>query len=375
MVRRMVQHISDSIKIAGQLVDRATLTGLQNASQKSGVSFQYLVAKAAQESSLQSDAQADTSSATGLFQFTRGTWLDMMKKYGPLYGYNEAAQKIHLDNDGKPVIKDHAAEARILALRNNPEASALMAAEYARDNAESLHAALGRGVDAPDLYLAHFLGAGGARQLLAAAADTPHVSAASLLPAAAKANTSIFYTPEGRARSAAEVVKLVRERFSNQLDRYADLAVAVSGQDAVNAFAAERAARDPAPSTGPMIDYSKLAPKEPETRDPTKAMVSHYILEEMAKLIAAKPMSMGDEDENEESMDTTALGSTSGLQGADWAAALTRSLSKDGLQSADLAALERSNAKARAAEAKSTYDMLNAVPAVPFVPVRRDDPS
>jgi L-aminopeptidase/D-esterase-like protein len=54
----MVQHISNLIKVAGQTVERATLTGLQNASQKSGVSFQYLVAKAAQESSLQTDAKA-----------------------------------------------------------------------------------------------------------------------------------------------------------------------------------------------------------------------------------------------------------------------------------------------------------------------------
>ena len=199
----MVQPIKDVVKLAGQTVDRATLTGLQNASQKSGVSFQYLVAKAAQESSLQSDAQADTSSATGLFQFTRGTWLDMMKKYGALYGYNDAAQKIHLNDDGKPIVKDAAAEQRILALRNNPEASALMAAEYARDNATAMHAALGRGVDAPDLYLAHFLGATGASELLNAAATSPSTSAAQLLPSAAKANTAVFYTPEGRARSAS----------------------------------------------------------------------------------------------------------------------------------------------------------------------------
>ncbi len=85
----MVQHVpnivtTNMVNVAGQTVDRATLTGLKTASQKSGVSFQYLIAKAAQESSLQTAAQADTSSTAGLFQFTRGTWLDMMKKYGAL---------------------------------------------------------------------------------------------------------------------------------------------------------------------------------------------------------------------------------------------------------------------------------------------------
>ena len=90
----MVQHINDQVILAGQAVDRATLTGLKSASAKSGVSFQYLVAKAAQESSLNASAQADGSSAAGLFQFTRATWLDMVKRYGAQYGYGDLAKKI-----------------------------------------------------------------------------------------------------------------------------------------------------------------------------------------------------------------------------------------------------------------------------------------
>lgn len=52
MVQSIPTLTPDMVNVAGQTVDRATLTGLQKASQKSGVSFQYLVAKAAQESSL-----------------------------------------------------------------------------------------------------------------------------------------------------------------------------------------------------------------------------------------------------------------------------------------------------------------------------------
>src|SRR3954471_16547707 len=111
----MVQNVADVVKIAGHNVERSTLTGLQNASQKSGVSFQYLVAKAAQESSLKTDAQADTSSAAGLFQFTRGTWLDMVKRFGPQYGYGDLAQKILLGGDGKATVQDRPTEQRILA--------------------------------------------------------------------------------------------------------------------------------------------------------------------------------------------------------------------------------------------------------------------
>ncbi len=359
----MVQNISDMVKIAGQTVDRATLTGLQNASQKSGVSFQYLVAKAAQESSLQTDAQADTSSAAGLFQFTRGTWLDMMKKYGSLYGYGDLAQKISVGDDGKAVVKDSGAEKRLMALRGNAEASALMAAEYARDNATSLHDALGRGADAADLYLAHFLGPKGASQLLNAAASEPTASAASLLPAAAKANQAIFYNAEGHARSAAEVVKLVRERFTGQMDRYADAASTMTDQEPTNVIAPER---------GPMgINMNpevRAALAKTDKADPTKTMISHYILEEMAKLISSNPMTMSDGSETEDNGDGNALPSIA-FQGADWTAAMTRSLTKDGRATADQAALERGIARGRAMEANRTYEMLNAVPTInPAIP-------
>ena len=59
----MVYPLSDRITVAGQAIDRSTLNGLKTASAKSGVSFQYLLAKAAQESSLKTDASAETSSA------------------------------------------------------------------------------------------------------------------------------------------------------------------------------------------------------------------------------------------------------------------------------------------------------------------------
>jgi hypothetical protein len=303
----MTREITDLLKIAGQKVERSTINGLKVASAKSGVSFQYLVAKAAQESGLKTDAQATTSSAAGLFQFTRSTWLDMMKRNGEHYGYGELAEKITTDASGKSVVKDPAAEQRILALREDPEASGLMAAEYARDNATSLHDQLGRTVDAPDLYLAHFLGASGASQLLNTAEDTPTKSAASVLPAAAKANQSVFYTPEGRARSAADVVALVRERFSGQMDRFADAATP----------APVAIAKATTPTTAP-----RFLPA-PTADDPSRAMVSHFIVQELAKMIASKPMMPVEGGD-----DSTSLQS-SGLQGTDWTAAMSESFAKD----------------------------------------------
>jgi hypothetical protein len=309
----MVQPLNDLVKIAGQAVERSTLAGLKVASAKSGVSFQYLVAKAAQESSLNPDAQASTSSAAGLFQFTRGTWLDMMHRYGSQYGYADLANKISVTENGKAVVKDAAAERRLLDLREDPEASGLMAAAYAQDNAASLEGALGRLPDAADLYLAHFLGASGAAMILNAAQENPDVSGASVLPAAAKANRAVFYTPDGKARSVTDVVDLIRERFSTQMNRFADAV------DSVPEAPAQ------APRTQTAVQYvahgaNRVAEQKP---DITKKMVQMMVMQEMAKMIAARPMQMLDDEEGDQDAFSTLM-SPAGFQGQDFAAAMMR---------------------------------------------------
>src|SRR4051794_3733139 len=168
MVQNIAERQANTVLLAGQAVDRATVQGLKTASAKTGVSFQYLLAKAAQESSLNPTAAADSSSAAGLFQFTKGTWLDMLKRYGSQYGHADLSRQILETQSGKLAVTDDAAEKRILGLRSDPELSGLMAAEYARDNSAALENTLGRAPDAAELYLAHFLGASGASSLLGA---------------------------------------------------------------------------------------------------------------------------------------------------------------------------------------------------------------
>ena len=52
---------------------------LNAAGDRSGVDFDYLLQTAMRESSLNPTAKAQTSSATGLFQFLESTWLQVMK--------------------------------------------------------------------------------------------------------------------------------------------------------------------------------------------------------------------------------------------------------------------------------------------------------
>lgn len=150
----------------GAHVEKAALAArVQNAiataSARTGVAFSYLYSQAKVESSLNPDAKAGTSSATGLYQFVEQSWLGTVARHGAEHGLGAEAAAIRRGADGRYRVDDPAARAAILDLRRSPEASAAMAAEFAADNRASLEARLGHSVEQVDLYLAHFLGAAG----------------------------------------------------------------------------------------------------------------------------------------------------------------------------------------------------------------------
>lgn len=172
----------------------AVTAAIHFASARKGIDFSYLLAQAKTESGLDPNAAAPSSSARGLFQFTQGTWLEMIRKHGAENGLGWAA---HAAADAS----DPATRAAVLDLRNDPTAAAAMAASYAADNAAKLGAGLGRAATATDLYLAHFLGAAGALRFLKAQAADPAGAAAAVVPAAAAANRRIFFAADGTPRS------------------------------------------------------------------------------------------------------------------------------------------------------------------------------
>jgi hypothetical protein len=191
------------------------VNAVQTASAKTGVNFAYLMQKAGVESGFDASAKASTSSATGLFQFTEQTWLQMVADHGAADGYGKYANAISEGADGRLAVSDPKLKQEILDLRNDPRASALMAAEYARDNADDLRAAVGGKVGGTELYLAHFLGSGGAAQFLNAMKANPSAPAASVLPQAAAANKAVFYNSEtGQPKSLKEVY----DRFAAKFD-------------------------------------------------------------------------------------------------------------------------------------------------------------
>jgi hypothetical protein len=203
----MVLFTSTQPTTAGQGV----LGAIRNASQKTGVDFSYLVRTADRESALDPQAKASTSSATGLFQFIDQTWLQTVKEDGPILGLSSVADKINKTTSGQYVVDDPATRRSILDLRKDPDISAQMAAALTRRNHAHLSASLGREPSAGELYIAHFMGAGGATDFIRLVAGRPDSSAAAAFPQQARANPSIFFDRSGSALPAAAVYdKLVR---------------------------------------------------------------------------------------------------------------------------------------------------------------------
>lgn len=238
---------------------------IARASAATGVNFDYLLAQAKLESDFDPSAKAPTSSAAGLYQFVNGTWLDTLDKHGAAHGLDWADSAISRQG-GRPTIADPTKRAQVLALRYDPDTSALMAAELARDNTAELQGFLGRTPDSSELYLAHFLGASGARDFLGVLQSTPSKSAAALFPKAAAANRPIFYDG-AMPRTVGQVMDLVRTKVDGAM---AANTGGISGMSPAEAFTYTRAAQAGAPAA-PAPPSATIAPSRPSMAETLRA--------------------------------------------------------------------------------------------------------
>ena len=196
-----------------QAAGPAVIGAIRNAAQATGANFQYLLATAQVESGLNPSASVSSSSAKGLFQFIEQTWLTTVKEAGPALGYARYASAITQSPSGRYDVSDPAMRQEIMALRDDPAANAAMAGAFTQQNAALLTERIGRAPTEGELYVAHFLGASGAAQLINLTASNPDATAASAFPTAAKANPSIFYDRQGNARSASGVYHVLVARY------------------------------------------------------------------------------------------------------------------------------------------------------------------
>ncbi|MDB5616087.1 transglycosylase SLT domain-containing protein [Tardiphaga sp.] len=194
---------------------RSRVTGaIKNAAATTGTSFEYLLSTAKMESNLNPQATASTSSAKGLFQFIDQTWLGTVKEAGSQLGYGKFSDAISKSDSGSYSVNDPSAKEEILKLRDDPVASSAMAGVLTQSNSFKLTGAIGRRPTDAELYMAHFMGVGGATKLITSAENNPTASGAALFPNAAAANQSIFYDQGGRARSVADVYSVLSTRYA-----------------------------------------------------------------------------------------------------------------------------------------------------------------
>src|SRR5258705_7697355 len=238
---------SNATATAGVDPSRARIAGaIKQAASTTGISFEYLLATAKMESNFNPKAAASTSSARGLYQFIDQTWLGTVKEAGAQLGYGKYADAITRSPSGGYSVSDPAARNAIMKLRDDPDAASSMAAVLTQSNSFKLTGKIGRRPTDAELYMAHFMGVGGAGKLIANAEDNPQATAARMFPNAAAANRSIFYDRAGSARSVSQVYSVLNSRYAGAANSPATrTAMAVVGGDIPRRVAVARAT--PAP--------------------------------------------------------------------------------------------------------------------------------
>jgi hypothetical protein len=181
--------VADSISSPAAIQRAHVMAALRTASAATGAEFGYLVKTAQRESNFDPAAKAPTSSATGLFQFTSETWLNVLERYGARH---------NIRSEG--LTRD-----QLLAMRSDPDLSARMAGELAKENSKILGRKLGRPATSAELYAAHFMGPQDAVRLIKAARHNEEGAAAAMFPRAALANSSVFSGKDGDKLTPAEL--------------------------------------------------------------------------------------------------------------------------------------------------------------------------
>jgi Transglycosylase SLT domain len=161
-----------------------------------GTRSELLLAIAKRESGLAPLASSPGSSASGLMQFTRDTWLEAVRAFGDRHGLGELVAAL--------AAKRPEAEAEALQLRQDPGLSAALAAERLKRWRQEIESTAGQRAGPADLYLVHLLGLTGARRFLKEYRRHPRWSAVASFPVAAQANPGVFYDRQ-RALSLGEV--------------------------------------------------------------------------------------------------------------------------------------------------------------------------
>ena len=259
---------SSAMQTGGIDPSRARVAGaIKQGSKLTGVSFEYMLTTAKMESDFNPTAGASTSSAHGLYQFIDQTWLGTVKEAGTQLGYGSYADAITRTSAGSYTVDDPTTKRSIMKLRDDPQAASAMAGVLTQSNSFKLTGLLGRRPSDSELYMAHFMGVGGAAKLIANAQDNPQAVGARLFPNAAASNRSIFYSRDGSARSVSEVYSVLDARYASAANSKATRsAMALYGDTPSTTQVASANGMQP---SAPVIDNAAYLQTFPDARGVT----------------------------------------------------------------------------------------------------------
>lgn len=152
-----------------------------------GIDPSYYDRTAKAESNGNPNAKNSQSSASGIFQFTTGTWRAVVDKHGLGYSDNDRFDKYKSKEVMEYFTKENANQLKKYGIEPNNT----------------------------DLYTAHFMGVGGAHKLLSAQRENPNQSVYSVATSAQiNANKTIFLNKNGSPKTVGEVYQILGDKIN-----------------------------------------------------------------------------------------------------------------------------------------------------------------
>lgn len=142
---------------------------------------------------------AGDSSATGIGQIIDGT-ADRVFRSAAF----QAASGIDTSRMSQQQIRD---------LRKNPEAAMFAVATLAKESDSVVRAVTGRPATDAELYMGHFLGAGGLHTLMRGMQENPNQDAVAKFPKAAASNPTVYKNKDGSSKTLQELYNELGRTF------------------------------------------------------------------------------------------------------------------------------------------------------------------
>lgn len=191
-----------------------------------------LLTLARAESSFDPSARNRLSTARGLLQFTRDAWLETVRQFGPRHGLSGYADAISSNRAGHLYTAHPATLRAILRLRDNPQLSAVMAAERIAQQRLVLERVLGHEASVTDLYLLHVLGQHGVTRFLTALQRNPALPSVNVIGASTQRNAGLFMRG-GCPLTVGQIYTQIGTQMLAERDEYrpvlANLSASISG--------------------------------------------------------------------------------------------------------------------------------------------------